>query len=131
MSTPEERLFKAIELDTAAPSSTRSRFSYEEVETLADSGKKFKEHNLARGDRNQGTKFSGICFHCKNHFAYRTRESNEPVLLCNQMPGKSGPLPLTIIECSDYSSVTDLTLSQMAQLAWPIETRDYLKEGYR
>lgn len=111
-----------------------SKFSRDELDSLERQQDKFKEHNLALGDREQGRKFSGICFHCRNHFAYRAGNMNEPKLYCQAKPNQAGraeQMPLNVIECSDYHSVTEMDLRTMAQIAWVIDPRDYLKDGYR
>jgi len=116
------------------PDEGASKLSRTELDTLERQQDKFKEHNLARGEREQGTKYSGICFHCRNHFAYRAGTMNEPKLYCQAKPtqaGRAEQMPLNVIECSDYHSVTDMDLRTMAQLAWIIDSRDHLKDGYR
>lgn len=115
-----------------AHTDTAKKLTPSELAVVLRTGKRFKEHNLARGDRAQGTKFSGICFHCVHHFAYRTQTMTDPVLYCqNVNSGTQRSMPLNIVECSDYRTITELTLNQMTQMAWPIECRDYTKEGYR
>ena len=106
-----------------------SGLSYRETELLEKEADKFK-HNLARGTGEQGTKFSGLCFHCKNHFAYRTFTMNEPRVFCSAAP-KAMEMPLNVAECSDYQKVASLSLGQMTQIAYPIDPRDRLKDGYR
>ena len=114
-----------------APESGRNEngLSYRETELLEKEADKFK-HNLARGTGEQGTKFSGLCFHCKNHFAYRTHTMNEPRLSCHASP-KAMEMPLNVAECSDYQKVASLSLGQMTQIAHIVDPRDYLKDGYR
>ena len=103
--------------------------NYRETELLEREADKFKT-NLARGTGEQGTKFSGLCFHCKNHFAYRTFTMNEPRVFCAASP-RAMEMPLNVAECSDYQKVASLSLGQMTQIAAVIDPRDHLKDGYR
>jgi len=117
-----------------ANESEPSKFTDRDLAAFERQTDKLKEHNLARGEREQGTKFKGICFHCRNHFAYRAAHMNEPLLYCQAKPtqaGRAEPMPLNVLECSDYHSVTEMDLRTMAQLAWVIDPRDHLKDGYR
>ena len=127
--TPEEKLLRAIMHEPEMPDSGQGGLPYREAERLEKEAEKFKI-NLARGGSEQGTKFPGICFHCKNHFAYRTTTMNDPRIFCHASP-KAMEMPLNVVECSDYQKVASLSLGQMTQIAWTVEYRDYLKDGYR
>lgn len=105
--------------------SRRSKFSYEEVEALEESAKGFKEYAPTN---KLAAKFSGLCFHCKWSTVFRTQRMNEPRVKCGQLEMW---VPVDIIECNSYKRITDMGLQAMAEMAWPIDPRDHLKDGYR
>ena len=103
----------------------KSRFDYREIEALEEQAKHFKEYAPIN---RMAAKFSGLCFHCKWSSIIRTARMNEPRVRCTQLEQQ---VPTDVVECNSYRAITDMGLAAMAELAWPIETRDYLKDGYR
>jgi len=102
----------------------RSKFSYEEIESLEERAKGFKEY----APENKLHKFTGLCFHCKWSTIIKTKRMNDPLIKCAEL---SQLVPTDVTECNSYRRVTDMGLQTMAELAWPIDTRDNLKDGYR
>lgn len=103
----------------------RSKFSYEEIEALEETAKTFKEYAPENKLR---ARFTGLCFHCKWSTIARTKRMNDPIIRCSEFQQL---VPTDVTECNSYRRITDLGLQTMAELAWPIDTRDYLKDGYR
>lgn len=108
-----------------APSPRRSKFDYREIEALEEQAKTFKEYAPLN---KLAAKFSGLCFHCKWSTIIRTQRMNEPLIKCAEL---SQQVPSDVVECNSYRKITDMGLASMAELAWPIEIRDHLKDGYR
>ena len=110
---------------SSPPDIAPRKMTYEQVEALEEAAKNFKEY--APTNR-YAKKFTGLCFHCKWSTILRTTRMNEPVIKCSELGAR---VPHDIIECNSYKKVTDMGLQTMAEMAWLIDPRDYLKDGYR
>ena len=73
-------------------------------------------------------RFTGLCFHCRWGFIIRAEHQNEPIIRCQEL---HKIMPTNVVECNKYNSPTELGLNAMLSLAWRVEQRDYLKDGYR
>lgn len=77
--------------------------------------------------RDHFTDTQSICGHCRWAHITRRQNKNNRVIFCTTL---SQIMPDDIQECSEYTSLTQLSLQQMAGLAWIIDPRDHTKGGY-
>lgn len=108
----------------------RCSFTEQEQDRIEEAGKKF---TVFSPNNKLGKKFKGLCFHCKHSFIVRAESMNEPIIYCQNISYERPlTMPDNVVECKDYQAITDMGLSAMAALAWPIDPRpDFLKDGYR
>lgn len=67
-----------------------------------------------------------VCNTCKHSQIVRRHNRNERVIWCHQL---SKNVPLDLSECSSYQNLTELSLGQMADIAWLIDNRSDKKVG--
>ena len=67
-------------------------------------------------------KGTGLCFTCENAHVSRREAKNKYAVICISL--KYVPVPDDIIECNQYTKVTDLSLYTMTQMATLIDVRE-------
>jgi hypothetical protein len=86
-----------------------------ERKTLASQIEKTAQLQHLSGQRRETfTDGVSLCNSCKYAQTRRRASRNERRIECQMF---SGPCPDDISECSEYSTITSLTLSQMAEIA--------------
>lgn len=95
---------------------------YELTERLQEEAKKLEGIR-----RQQFVDQPSICSHCKYAQITRQASKNYRTIRCS-VYGRN--MPEDIIECNEYASYMDLSLSQMAEIATLIDPRKNLERGY-
>jgi hypothetical protein len=75
-------------------------------------------------------KGDSLCYRCKHSMIYRRSSSFDYVIRCEALPG-TPQMPHDIIECSEYRTVTSLSLADMSEMAYRVDDREEPKGPYR
>ncbi len=91
------------------PVDIKPALHYEQVEILEKEGKKYTGNHQERWVDNKS-----ICTSCQNAHIMRRGSQNRRSIYCN---GLAKFVPEDINECNEYRKFTELSLSQMANIA--------------
>lgn len=92
-----------------------------QIETTA------KRQHLTGRRRESFIDSTSLCNSCRWSSSRRRASTNERQMECNVF---AGPCPEDITECSEYSTITSLTLSQMAGIAIIIDNGKPKRVGF-
>ena len=98
------------------------RLDYAQIDILESEGKRYTGKRI---DTWQDGK--GICATCKHGMLLRQASKNERKIYCHTL---SQCVPDDISECSSYGNFTQLSLSQMGEIATLIDPRPDRYKGY-
>lgn len=104
-----------------SPSDSSRAHIAEQIEKTA------KQQHLSGKKREVFTDTISLCGSCRWAQSRRRASSNTRRMDCSVF---SGPCPEDITECSEYSTITSLTLSQMADIAIIIDTGPIKRVGF-
>ena len=62
----------------------------------------------------------GLCYRCARAHIYRTKRSNDSVILCGELSGNI-PMPLDIVECNRFRQEGTLSIWELTQLCLDID----------
>lgn len=85
----------------------------------------FDIHAAARPYRERPSAPS-LCAGCKHSHLYRRQGRQDTAVFCHSLDRY---VPPDIVECSEFRSVSALTLSQMREIALAIDTRPGVSDG--
>lgn len=86
-----------------------------------------KTQHLTGQRRETFTDSTSLCTTCKWSQSRRRANSNTKRMECSYF---AGPCPEDISECSEYATITSLTLSQMAEIAHIIDVAPGKQVGF-
>ena len=86
-----------------------------------------KQQHLAGQRRETFTDSISLCNSCKWSSSRRRASHNTKQFECGIF---SGPCPEDVSECSEYATITSLTLGQMAEIAYLIDISPKTRVGF-
>ena len=86
----------------------------------------FDIHSAAETYRDRPRGGQSLCTGCKDGHIYRRRGDQEISVYCHSV-GRS--MPPDIGECSEFRSVASLSLTEMQQIALPVDARPGVNDG--
>ncbi len=86
----------------------------------------FDIHTAAQPYRDRAVAGQNLCTGCKHSHLYR-RQGDQHVAVYCQSLGRY--VPPDIVECSEFEAVAALSLSQMREIALPIDPRPGVSDG--
>jgi hypothetical protein len=75
-------------------------------------------------ERQAGTQI--LCAGCKHSHMYRRQGQQDGSVFCHSLDRY---VPPDIVECSDFKAVAALSLSQMREIALPVDPRPGVRDG--
>jgi len=89
----------------------------------------FDIHAAARPYRERRTGTPVLCAGCKHSHLYRRQGRQDAAVFCHSLDRY---VPPDIVECSEFRPVSALTLSQMSEIALPVDPRPGISDrSYR
>jgi hypothetical protein len=84
--------------------------------------------DLDADDRYRESRVAGesLCTGCKHAHRYRRRGSPDPAIFCHTLDRY---VPPDIVECSEYRAVAALSLTEMREIALPVDPRPGIHDG--
>jgi hypothetical protein len=86
----------------------------------------FDIHTAAEAYRDRPRDGQSLCTGCKNGHIYRRRGDQDISVHCHSV-GRN--MPPDIVECSEFRPVASLSLTQMHQIALPVDPRPGVNDG--
>jgi hypothetical protein len=86
----------------------------------------FDIHTAARPYRDRAVAGPNLCTGCKHSHLYRRQGAPHIAVYCQSL-GRH--VPPDIVECSEFEAVAALSLSQMRQIALPVDPRPGVNDG--
>ena len=86
----------------------------------------FDLHTAAQPYRDRPVGGRALCTGCKHSHLYRRQGHQDVAVYCHSL---GHYVPPDIAECSDFQAVAALTLSQMREIALPVDPRPGVDDG--